>query len=77
MRDEAPKATIRLFRGPTGVPQWGDRTGLMSHTVWAGSVEVGGMPWGDGATLLVPVGQGDLRMGLSGGDYAGVQTVHH
>ena len=70
LRDEAPKATIQLFRGPTGVPQWGDQTGLMSHTVLAGQVEIGVRPWGDGETLLVPVGQGDLRLGLSGGDCA-------
>ena len=55
----------------------GDQTGLMSHKVLAGQVEIGGRPWGDGETLLVPVGQGDLRMGLSGGDYAVVLTVHH
>ena len=46
LRDEAPKATIQLFRGPTGVSQWGDQTGLMSHTVLAGQVEIGGRPWG-------------------------------
>ena len=77
LRDEAPKATIQVFRGPTGVPQCGHQTGLMSHTVPAGQVEVGRRPWGDGETLLVPVGQGDLRMGLLGGDYAVVLTVYH
>ena len=57
LRDEAPKATIQLFRGPTAIPQWGDQVGLMSHTVLAGQVRVGGRPWGDGETLLVLVGQ--------------------
>ena len=51
--------------------------GLMSHTVLAGRVRVGGRPWGDGETLLVPVGQEGLKMELSGGDYAVVLTVYH
>ena len=49
----------------------------MSHTVLAGQVRIGGRPWGDGETLLVPVGQDGLKMELSGGDYAVVVTVYH
>ena len=49
----------------------------MSHTVLAGQVEVGGRPWGDGETLLVPVGQEGLRMGLLVADYTVVLTVYH
>ena len=66
LRDEAPKATIQLFRGPTAIPQWGDQVGLMSHTVLAGQVGVGGRPWGDGETLLVPVGQQGLSRDAGG-----------
>ena len=51
--------------------------GLMSHTVVAGQVRVGGRPWGDGETLLVPVGREGLKMELLGGDYAVVLTVYH
>ena len=77
LRDEAPKATIQLFRGPTAVPQWGDQLGLMSHTVLAPQVGIGGRPWGDGETLLVPVGQQSLKVEMLGGDYAVVLSVYH
>ena len=77
IRDEAPKATIQMFRGPTAIPQWGDRTGLMTHTVLAGQVGVGGRPWGDGETLLVPVGQQSLKLDMLGRDYAVVLSVYH
>ena len=51
--------------------------GLMSHTDLAGQVRIRGRPWGDGETLLVPVGQDGLKMELSGSDYAVVLTVYH
>ena len=38
---------------------------------------MGGRPWGEGETLLVPAGQGDQKMGLARGDYAVLLSIYH
>ena len=71
MRPPRPLSSCSGVR--LGFPNGGTERALCP----TGQVEIGGRSWGDGETLLVPVGQGDLRMGLSGGDYAVVLTVYH
>ena len=51
--------------------------GLMSHTLLAGQAQVDGRPWGDGETLLVPVGQEAQRVSLAEGGYMVLLSIYH